>query len=652
MTTRSIRINRDQRRPDLLRSPEKRPTAKRKRHFNFAPDGYEIIDLLGQGGMGQVYKAKQKSLGRIVAIKTLDLTLASRSQAAIKRFKKEAAMMAQLHHPNIVYVIDRGFANPYHYFVMEFVDGPSLRALLQNSTFSPEGALNVMLGLARTMEYAHGQGVTHRDLKPENLLYTGKDAGSNSDGDILLKVADFGLARYNEQTTYIKNLTNNDVSMGTDYYMAPEQRIDAKNVDERADLYSMGMIFYELITGKLFKDPDECPTAPIAKGYPQIDQVIRRCLKRAPNERFRTSSEFRTALEEIKTDLNNRRFAANRDTVVDTPGVYEAQSNGRLVAVGQESEGQKKPAEPNNFTAPESYLDDLETSWKSGASKKFLWSSFVLALIALAVGVFFLVMPEPPAPIPKGSKTSFLPWDEIPVKKSQATNGGSKLTFDFAQQKRKFTLGKRLRKQWKTRGNWVAKDKKIEQNTYAKSFQQNFRKTLALYKGHMLSSRDYRVDMKVQFRKPFVPTGNTKLSLERYLAKVLPNKRHTLKKATLGIGLYGVGGGALGLVLKEKNRRLEYAFHVKGSKASDARRSATGTANATFRYNRTLQVSLRVKGQKASIWIDGKKMKEHRLKANESFPAHLGLSCRNAHCQFANVRIQSSRSSSGASNRI
>ncbi|MEM1009712.1 MAG: serine/threonine-protein kinase, partial [Myxococcota bacterium] len=189
-------------------NPKRTPSA------NVLIEGYEIHECLGRGGMGQVFRAIQKSLGRQVAIKMLDLQLA-RNKASIMRFTKEAAAMAHLSHPNIVYVLDRGSVRNRYYFIMEYINGPSLRDLVQEGALALCDALEIMLSLAQTMDYAHCTGVIHRDLKPENILFS--QLGH-------LKVADFGLAGMNQETTYIRKLTKSFVSMGTECYMAPEQQ--------------------------------------------------------------------------------------------------------------------------------------------------------------------------------------------------------------------------------------------------------------------------------------------------------------------------------------------------------------------------------------------------------------------------------------------
>ena len=192
--------------------------------------GYELLQLVGKGGMGEVHQATQLSLQRIVAVKLLKSELATDSQF-VARFEQEGAALASLRHPQIVSIVDRGKAGDTYYLVMEFVDGPSLREKMREPDFDSNLALVTVLLVAKAIEYAHGRGVIHRDLKPENILFD-EQAGS------IPKVTDFGLAGFDESHgPHKRNLTQTHVSMGTVSYMAPEQSVDAKSAGPREDLY-------------------------------------------------------------------------------------------------------------------------------------------------------------------------------------------------------------------------------------------------------------------------------------------------------------------------------------------------------------------------------------------------------------------------------
>ena len=179
--------------------------------------GLELLEILGRGGMGEVWLARQRSLGRTVAVKVLPPRLA-KDEEFVSRFDKEATALAALSHPNIVQIIDRGVSGEHYYFVMEYVEGQSLRhALSGREPLTPAQSLKVLLQVARAVECAHAKNIIHRDLKPENI---------QQDGRLHAKVADFGLAGIREPDSE-KHLTATAVAMGTLNYMAPEQRRDA-----------------------------------------------------------------------------------------------------------------------------------------------------------------------------------------------------------------------------------------------------------------------------------------------------------------------------------------------------------------------------------------------------------------------------------------
>ena len=199
--------------------------------------GFELISRLGAGGMGTVYKARQKSMDRIVALKVLPPRLA-RDRIFIERFFREARAVARLNHSNIVQGIDVGEASGYYYFAMEFVEGRSLRDLLeQKGRFSEQEALDFVEQMARALDHAHKNGLIHRDVKPDNVLV---------DKTGVAKLCDLGLSRSSQEDA---SLTQTGVAMGTPHYIAPEQARAEKDVDGRADLYSLGATWFHLLAG-------------------------------------------------------------------------------------------------------------------------------------------------------------------------------------------------------------------------------------------------------------------------------------------------------------------------------------------------------------------------------------------------------------------
>ncbi len=260
--------------------------------------GYRLEGLVGTGGMGEVHKATQLSLARNVAVKLLNPDLA-KDAAFVARFEKEAAALAALSHPNIVSIVDKGKTDSTYFLVMEFVEGPSLREQVRSPLMTPKEALRMMMEICRGVEYAHSRNVIHRDLKPENILFDQQAGG-------LAKVTDFGLASFLDDADSRFNLTSTHVSMGTLSYMAPEQRVDAKNADKRADIFSLGVILYELLTGEVPLGTFDPPSQMKPGIDVRLDAIIARCLKPDPEERYSTVAELIAELEPLAPVLSSQ----------------------------------------------------------------------------------------------------------------------------------------------------------------------------------------------------------------------------------------------------------------------------------------------------------------------------------------------------------
>jgi serine/threonine protein kinase len=264
----------------------------RPRPPDFIP-GYRMEEVVGRGGMGEVYRAVQLSLGRTVAVKLLNQELAKDSQF-VARFEKEGAALAALRHPNIVSIVDKGKTDTTYYLVMEFVDGPSLREQMRNPLTMPGQALKMFEQVCRAIDYAHGRGVIHRDLKPENILFDEQAGG-------IAKVTDFGLAGLDERADKegLRNLTQTHVAMGTAAYMAPEQQVDARTADQRADIYSLGVLLYELMVGETPKGNFDAPSVKKPSLDKRLDAIVSRCLKSNPADRYPSVGELLLALEPL-----------------------------------------------------------------------------------------------------------------------------------------------------------------------------------------------------------------------------------------------------------------------------------------------------------------------------------------------------------------
>lgn len=254
-------------------------------------NGYELGVVLGKGAMGTVYRARQVSLDRPVAVKVMSTDLVSQPEF-IKRFRREAAALAALAHHNVVAIIDQGNVDAHWYFVMEYVDGPTLRRLLSQRALRLPQALDLAVQVGRGLDYAHSKGVVHRDLKPENVLLA--DDGMNGH---VAKICDFGLADILYSDRSYVNLTGSRISMGTVNYMAPEQRQDAGRVDARADVFSYGVVLYEMLTGELplgrYLEPSKKNRALDRR----LDPVIMRALEPDARRRYPRVREIVEVLE-------------------------------------------------------------------------------------------------------------------------------------------------------------------------------------------------------------------------------------------------------------------------------------------------------------------------------------------------------------------
>ena len=266
------------------------------RPFN---ENYDLIGTLGKGGMGNVYKAIDKRLGRVVAFKILD---ASSDEEAIKRFYMEAQAMKELDHQNIVHVFDFGQEKNQLFIAMTYVEGTNLAEILHNKEQLSFEAIEVIIRqIARGLLSAHNKGIVHRDVKPSNIMLT---------RDNRVFIMDFGISYIQEMEK--ERLTRTGMTMGTPEYMSPEQ-CHGDNVTIQSDIYSMGVILYEMTCGRLpfegnrpveiaLKHVQEQPPAPelFRKDMPPgLSQLILKCLKKKLNERFHDMQEFLDACDQV-----------------------------------------------------------------------------------------------------------------------------------------------------------------------------------------------------------------------------------------------------------------------------------------------------------------------------------------------------------------
>jgi serine/threonine protein kinase len=270
----------------------------------------EILELLGQGGMGAVYKARQTKLDRLVAVKILPPEVA-RDPAFAERFMREARSLARLNHAHIVTVYDFGEASGLFYFSMEFVDGKNVRQLLESGSLPQAQALQIVGQICEALRYAHDEGIVHRDIKPENILLDKKGR---------VKIADFGLAKLVGLTPAYLTLTGAHEVMGTLFYMAPEQTRRSHLVDHRADIYSLGVMLYEMLTGELpmgrFAPPSR--KAPVDE---RLDAMVLRALAREPENRYQDVGELKRDLETVSSGALAAQSPERKTTPSSWPSV-------------------------------------------------------------------------------------------------------------------------------------------------------------------------------------------------------------------------------------------------------------------------------------------------------------------------------------------
>jgi serine/threonine protein kinase len=355
---------------------------------------YEIHFLIASGGMGAVYKGCQKDLDRLVAIKILPPD-AGNDAESLARFRSEARAMAKLNHPNIISIYDFGAVDGQCFFVMEYVEGRNVHELITEGIVTPDLAQNILAQVCDALGYAHGKGIVHGDIKPSNVVV---------DSDGVVKLLDFGLARLMEHEQ--SNADVDWVPMGTPEYAAPELYERGSVADPRTDIYALGVVFYEMLMRTVPQGTFALPTTTMAVD-PRVDDIIVRCLRAEPEERFQAASEVRQLLEDIRT---GKPIPQARTTKQAKQVTIMRPSARRLPTPSAISQG--NPAPPRAAATGRSTLDRLSKmeAEAKAKQKKMLVNGSILFAIALVLGLGALAMrpsketeivkPAPPAPKP------------------------------------------------------------------------------------------------------------------------------------------------------------------------------------------------------------------------------------------------------------
>ena len=346
---------------------------------------YKVMEVVGRGGMGVVYRVEHLRMGKVAAMKVLHRDLAS-DPDVVQRFEREAAAVSKLHHPHTVQVFDFGTAQGALYLIMEYVRGLDLGSIISRDGPLPwSRAAPLLAQIASALAEAHELGIVHRDLKPENVLIT-----RTGNGRDYAKVLDFGLAKL-EQQKAPTTATDRQQIVGTPYFMSPEQ-IRGDDVDARSDIYSFGCLMFELLTGQhlftgstavgvLTKHLTAEPDAPSMRTPklgidPQVDAICRKALAKDPKDRFQTATALVEVIEEVYAD-----------TVGNATGAGSRNRN-RAFAVPDESE-------ESDVRLRRSDIDQFERGIKR---QRYVMLGLMIALVCAAAGgaAYVLTRSQPP----------------------------------------------------------------------------------------------------------------------------------------------------------------------------------------------------------------------------------------------------------------
>ncbi len=536
--------------------------------------GYELIELLGKGGMGEVWRARQLSLGRLVALKLLPARFA-KDREFISRFEKEANALAALSHPGIVQIIDRGQAGEHYYFTMELVPGINLREMMNAGRLPQRDALRIASQVARAIDYAHETKIVHRDLKPENVLV---DARGH------VKIADFGLAGMKGNERDIA-LTATAVAMGTVNYMAPEQRRDAKNVDHRADLYSLGVLVYELLTGELPIGRFKAPSQRAPGLDPAVDEPLLQLLETEPEARPPSA----------------RHLAETLEALAPTSALVPSSS-------------------------PRAALAPPGTSSLTPASKG-PWKAGALVLLALlALGVTLKFWPGPGGAVPSRAPAWYADSvDDEVFSALTVIDGGLVLGFEPAPERDGEELNLRS-------GQWSLQDGVLQAIQYGDATEgEVLRPRAYIAKRYYLADRlSLEVDVELGPLPPEFPP--VVLVEEPHFAELAFRIRRTVVSA------YAVPGEGMRLVWSYFDKADREVSGSSEDKVEALQKDAVRVPDGRFKLRLTM-TPLKGGDVRVEAYANGRNFARETLPGFTGTVGKVAVGCRNHTCRFDNLTV-------------
>ena len=341
--------------------------------------GYQILDRIGKGSMGIVYKAKQTSVDRIVAVKVL-LDALSQNKEFIKRFDREAKIAAKLSHNNIVNAIDAGEVSGHYFFVMEYIEGETIKDMLERGkVFDEKIALKIVVAIAEAIKHAHQKGLIHRDIKPENVLLT-------KDGNV--KLADLGLARPTADEKWA--MSEAGMAIGTPYYISPEQVRGQVDVDIRADIYGLGATLYHMVTG-VVPYTGETPTEVMKK------HVDKNCLLTPPDHvNTKLSSGLGEVVETMMAKNRENRYRTPDDLILDLKCLLAGErpmiADQKADALSNLSEGDYEESAEAYVGGSASEAEKEEMAAVVNARSTIIAAMAILLGVSVVTNVLFLLL--------------------------------------------------------------------------------------------------------------------------------------------------------------------------------------------------------------------------------------------------------------------